>query len=1191
MNYRDFVHLHVHSHFSISFSSNTIKGLVERAADLGYPALALTDRGNLFGLFHFAKACSEKGIKPIIGCELDLVLNDGNKGVIVLLVKDDNGYKNLIALINSAIPEEDNFRRITYNITLDNLLKHSFGLVILTGGPRGILKSFYRQSRFDSACEFLEKLKKACFSKRKEESPTGDSINPDIYIEKICLDSRSAEYCVWLDSIAEKSGLRIIPANDVVVLSKANTRTLEILDKNLTPQEIKASKLRYFTSIDEMSSLFKHEEMALATEIAGTIKFDPSLLGKKYIMPRVDEYMGMNADQHLAFLCEKGLIDLYSSSDIARNRMDTELAFIEKRGFSSYFLVLASIVEYAQNQGIMVGPGRGSAAGSIVAYLTGITRVDPLKHNLLFERFLNPGRKGLPDIDIDVSSRRREEVIDFIARKFNMKRVAHVVAFDCYQTRSAVRAAMDYLEFTGQESKRVIFCLNRSKKIFRDFKRIALAELSDIESNKIKALVSCSESLIGVVKNVSTHAAGVIITPDDMSLSFPLIQKDLRYNSEPELSVLQFDRDSAEQAGLVKMDILSLKTLDFLDDIIKTINKRNSIDMSMDRIPLNEPEAFSIISSEHRTGIFQLDSSWMNSYIKQFSPSDFNELIILLALIRPGPMKGGLFDAFIKARAAKLARHDKSATSVKKDKSVSMAGDSRVNLGITGNALKIIEPILEETHGVVVFQEQVMAIASQAGGLTLSESDSLRRAMSKKKRSHMEYYRKIFVKGAHKNGISSQKAEGIYNQLSNFSEYGFNKSHSAAYAYISYYCAYLKARYFPCYAITYLNMEAGNNDKTEMMVKECRGKGYKIFGPDINESAFEYTLVQGKKAFRAGFNSIKFLGYHHASLLIDQVKRVGGIRNQSQCLELLKAVSLTSKAAEAVIFSGAFDSVVAREKLFEILTISSNSSDGSQSFDLSGRSSQLSFFKQSENLPNSDKNLFNSDKNFVPQEKIVHPHKWAEFQKQAIGYVADSTELTGYDWFFNHTQLFFSPLKILSGKKLFLGYYVKDENILKGRFCKILLSHPIEIDFLEGYALYELEEAKEKLEHKVCRVIPVEAAINAYPWAILVNIKGFPEDSSINSLLKFAVPEEGEQGMPLYINVEQDKNSEQDKISEKDKNAEHGSLSFIFEICRININSKSFLNLKIFFNDIVILPKQSIVEGDYKAFSNCLEGV
>lgn len=899
-----FIHLHNHSEYSILDGALSIDALVEVAWKNKMPALGLTDHGNVFGAVSFFRKANERGIKPILGCELYVApLSRFEKKVekkepkhfhLIFLVKDEKGYRNICQLITKAYLEGFYYRP---RIDKELLAQHSQGLIALSGCIKGEISHYLLLGEEEKAERAA--LEYASFF------PKGD-----FYIELQDHELKEEKMVKpLLAALAKKLDLPLVVTNDCHYLSKEDAETHDILICIQTNKRvIDQDRIRfgsdefYFKSSEEMVALFKEfpEAIRNTVEIASRCHFDFPTSG--YFLPQfkvpesdsLGEYFDRVAREgfqtQMESLREKREKEGIPALDEYEERLEKEMKLIREMGFEGYFLIVWDLIQMAKAKKIPVGPGRGSAAGSLLAYSLGITDVDPLQYDLLFERFLNPERISLPDIDIDFCGRRRDEVLAYVTRKYGRENVCQIITFGTMAARQAVRDVGRALEVPLPEVDRIAKMIppfGPEATIEGALKNIPqLKELRD-KNTKIAHLLSIAQKLEGQIRHPSIHAAGIVIAPKPLVEFMPL------YQSVKGEITTQFPMQDIEELGLLKMDLLGLRNLTVIQDAIELVERDKDIKLDLKNIPLHDKKTFEVFKAGNTDGVFQFESPGMKDLLRNFKPETFQDLIALNALYRPGPLKSGMTDEFIKRK-----NHPE-----------------RISYEFPE-----LEPILKETKGIIVYQEQVMQIATELAGFSLAEADILRKAIGKKETAVMKAQKQRFVQGAKKKRISASKANKIFEQIKYFAGYGFNKSHSAAYAYLAYRTAYLKAHYPVCFLAALLTSEAerGATSQVVKYINECKEMGIRVLPPDINESDFNFTV--SKEDIRFGLSAIKNVGAGAVRAILRARKQREKFRSPFDVFQEADPKVVNRKVIESLIKAGAFDSLEwRRSQLFHLV--------------------------------------------------------------------------------------------------------------------------------------------------------------------------------------------------------------------------------------------------------------------------------
>ncbi|MCP9471993.1 MAG: DNA polymerase III subunit alpha [Nitrospira sp.] len=892
-----FVHLHVHTQFSLLDGANQIDPLVQQVRAFGQPAIAITDHGNMFGAVEFYRKAKDAGVKPIIGCEAYMAMGSRHakkdSGLahndyyhLILLARNVTGYQNLIKLVSKGYLEGFYYKP---RIDKDLLGAHHDGIIALSGCLSGEIP--YLIGRNDmagamaAAAEFQEIFGKDQFY---------------LEVQANGLDHQRVANAGLIE-IHKKLGIPLAGTNDCHYLRKEDARPHELMlclqtGKTLSdPSRMKFDTDQlYVKSTEEIAPAFAEFPGAVSNtcRIADACELELAL--NRTYLPQYTVPEGFkDREAYLEHLALAGLRERLQERPRTRPaaayelRLREELMVICSMGFAGYFLIVWDIIRFARSRQIPVGPGRGSAAGSLVAYALRITDLDPLEYALLFERFLNPERISLPDIDMDFCMERRGEVINYVVEKYGSDHVAQIITFGTLGAKAAIRDVGRVLEMPYAEADKVA-------KLVPNQINITLQEALDLEPRlrelvqtdaKVSELMNIARSLEGLARHASTHAAGVVISEGPLTDYVPL------YKGANDEIVTQYSMGDIEKIGLVKFDFLGLKTLTMIRLAETLINEKrpDAAPLRIDRIPFDDEKTFALLSSGKTTGVFQLESSGMRDLLMGFRPDRFEDIIAIIALYRPGPMD--LIPDFIKRKQGKVP--------------------------ITYETPEL-EPILKETYGVIVYQEQVMAIANKVAGFSLGQADILRRAMGKKKPEEMEKLRAKFLEGAMKNKIPDKKAERLYELIQKFAGYGFNKSHAAAYAVLCYQTAYLKAHYPTEFMAALMTTDMGNTDKIMGYFTECRDLGIKVLGPDINVSGKNFTVVDG--AIRFGLAAIKNVGEGAVESIVDIRNRTGPFSSLFDFCRRVDLRKVNKRMLEGLIKAGAFDSTGAkRAQLMAVL--------------------------------------------------------------------------------------------------------------------------------------------------------------------------------------------------------------------------------------------------------------------------------
>jgi len=923
MWHANFVHLHVHTEYSLLDGACRISELVAQAKKHKMPALAITDHGVMYGAIQFYKEAIRQGVKPIIGCEMYVAhqsrfdKSSQRKETpyhLILLVKNNEGYKNLIKLVTLSYLEGFYYKP---RIDKEILREYSNGLIALSACLKGEISQCILQKNIKKAKEvaldFLDIFGEDNFylELQKNGIPEQEIVNENLI------------------EISQELSIPVVASNDIHYINKEDARAHEILLCIQTATNLSDSKrlkfatdVFYFNSPEEMNKNFAKVPQALENTLRIAEKCNLEIDFRQAQLPEFKVPPEYNINTYLKELCYKGLNERYSEvTKQLEERLEYELSVIKKMEFEPYFLIVWDFVRYAKEEGIMVGPGRGSAAGSLVAYCLNITNIDPIAYGLLFERFLNPERINMPDFDIDFCYERREEVIEYVSKKYGNDKVAQIITFGTMAARAAVRDVGRALGIPYARVDTIAKMIPWEPNITIEKALKMESRLKDLMKNDedIKKLIETASSLEGLARHASTHAAGIILSRKPLTDYVPL-QK----TAEGEICT-QYAMAELEELGLLKMDFLGLRTLTVISNALKIIKHTRGEMVDINKIPLDDKKVYKMLSKGNCAGIFQLESEGMRDLVKRLKPENIEDITALLALYRPGPLGSGMIEDFINRK--------KGTIEIK-------------------YAHPQLESILKETYGVIVYQEQVMKIASELAGFTLGQADILRKAIGKKQKGVMEKQRELFIKGAQKNNIKKNTAVEIFDLIAYFAGYGFNKSHSVSYAFISYQTAYLKTHYTLEYMASLLTSIMGNNDKVALYIKECRNMNIEILPPDINQSLVNFTVVGGK-AIRFGLAAVKNVGEKAIKSIIDEHKRNS---NFTSLLDFCQRVDLrvvNKRVIESLIKCGAFDSIGARRS--QLLAFLDVSLKNGQEYQKSKRNGQTSIFDLfEENNPDKD---------------------------------------------------------------------------------------------------------------------------------------------------------------------------------------------------------------------------------------------
>jgi DNA polymerase-3 subunit alpha len=900
-----FTHLHVHSHYSLLDGLPKIDELLNYVKELGMDSVAITDHGNIYGAVEFYKKAKEKGIKPIIGSEFYVALEsmnqkrpniDDKRYHLILLVKNKEGYKNLVKLITKA-----HLEGFYYKPRIDEALleKHSADLICLTSCLQGKIPKLVLSKKIQEAEKIALKYQEIF---GKDNFYLEIQYHPNIPEQKIANER--------LIALSKKYNIPIVATNDVHYLKTEDAEAQDILmmintGTNSDDPERLTMKMDDFSmhSPEKMTEFFKDVPSALENtqKIAESCNFEFKL--GQINLPEFKTPQGQEIQGYLEELCFQGIKNRYGEKPKKEvlDRLNYELSVIKKTDFAPYFLIVQDFVNWAKQNRIVVGPGRGSASGSLVSYLLNITTLDPLKYELLFERFLNPERISAPDFDIDFTDRRRDEVIEYVSQKYGQDKVAQIITFGTMAARAVVRdvgRAMKYdYSYCDRVAKMIPFGLTLDQTLKQVSEFRSFYETDD----KAKQLIDFAKKLEGVVRHASTHACGVVISKEPLDNIVPL-----QHPTQNEQTIVtQYEMRSIEALGLLKMDFLGLKNLTIIEDTLARIYKVQGKSINIEIIPLNDKKTYKLLQDGKTTSVFQLESGGMQRYLKQFKPTEIEDIIAMVALYRPGPIQ------FIP---------DYIAGKHKKKKKIKYLHSK-------------LKPILESTYGAAIYQEQIIKIAQELAGFTYSEADVLRKAVGKKIKALLLEQEEKFIKGVINQGIKKEVAQKIWQWILPFAQYGFNRAHSAAYAMIAYQTAYLKAHFPVEFMAAVLTSEKQDVERIAILIEECKKMKIEVLPPDINESFIFFSVVPGKNQIRFGLSAIKNVGDNVVEIIVEERKKEGpylSIQNfisrvNSKAVDELcsssrfasprSACVLNKKSLESLIKVGVFDKMAERNQL------------------------------------------------------------------------------------------------------------------------------------------------------------------------------------------------------------------------------------------------------------------------------------
>lgn len=954
---KPYVPLHLHTEYSLLDGATRIKDLLRYAKENNMPAAAITDHGVMYGAVEFYRTAKEEGVKPIIGCEVYVIdgdLADRQSKLpnfhLVLLAKNKQGYKNLVKLVSIAHLEGFYYKpRINKKL----LEEHKEGLIA------------------SSACLSGEIAKKLL-----QKDPNGaraaakyykDLFGEDFYIE---LQDHGLEgqrmTNPTLIKIAQELDIGLIITNDSHYTKKEDALCHDIL-LCLQTGKIRSDNSRmkfpneefYIKNPEQLRESFKWlDEEIFNTAIDNTVniaeKCNLILDMGESILPHYPIPPNHTVESYLEKVVRQGLDERYKEiTPELEARVKYEIEIIEKMGFSAYFLIVWDFMRYARENDVPIGPGRGSAAGSIVAYALGITEIDPIRHNLLFERFLNPERVSMPDVDIDFCIDKREKVINYVSELYGKDKVCQIITFGTLAARAALKSVARVMDVPYSESDKLAKMIPSIPKTKIDDALVEGMELKKIydKEPKVKELVDLAKSIEGIKFNVGTHAAGVIISRDPLTDIVPI------QNSKDGAVITTYPMGDLEKLGLLKMDFLGLRNLTIISNTVKLLKERQGIEIDINNISLDDAKVYEMLSKGDTDGVFQLESSGMKTLVKDLKPSVFEDLGALVALFRPGPLNSGMVGDFVQRK------HGRQKVEYKHP---------------------ALEPILNDTYGTIVYQEQIMQIAQSLAGYTLGQADLLRRAMGKKKAEEMNKQKDLFMSGSQKNGVDPKLAEELFNTMTEFAAYCFNRSHSAAYAFLAYQTAYLKAHYPVEYMSCLLSSVSTNQDKIQQYIAECQKMGIEVLPPDINKSGAEFTPDENN--IRFGLCSVKNVG----AGVVEEIVKGRQDEEYKSFYDFCTKVELkqfNKRTLESLIKSGAFSSIEkSRKQLFENLDSAMNSAIRENEARASGQMSLFSIMAATQAMPTFQ--LSGSDEEF-PDSEIQ------SFEKDYLGFYITSHPLSG----------------------------------------------------------------------------------------------------------------------------------------------------------------------------------------------------
>lgn len=900
-----FVHLHVHSEYSMLDATCRIPQLVTRAAELEMPALALTDHGLMCGVVEFVQAAKDEGIKPIIGCELYVAPKSRTEKKqtekyyhLTALARNATGYQNLMKLSSLGYLEGFYYRP---RVDKDLLRQHGDGLILLSGCLQGEVPRLILNDDLDGAAQVLQGYQEI----------VGDE-NVYVELQDHGIDDQQT-IRPQLIELARSLDLPLVASNDVHFLYPADHSAHEVFinvasnkskEKRSYPEEL------YLKSPEEMRERFNDVPEAIENTLAIAERCNVELDLTQTHLPEFSVPESEDSpESYLETLAWEGLRERYDEiTDEIEERLKHELEVIENMGYAAYFLIVQDFIQYAKSKDIPVGPGRGSAAGSLVCYALGITNVDPLKYGLIFERFLNPDRIQLPDIDIDFCVRRRDEVIDYVEEKYGADHVAQIITFDTMAARSAVRDVARVMEFSFSDADKIAKQIPFGTKLQSAIDNSKELKTMRDEEPNVAQLLDVAPKLEGLIRNPSTHAAGVVIAPDEITEYAPLMKLS------DGAVVTQYEMNALEEIGMLKMDFLGLRNLTVLDDTLQSIERTGETPPDLDKLSLEDDETYAMLQRGQTAGVFQLEGSGIRDMLVRLEPRQFEDLIAVLALYRPGPLESGMAESYIKRK------HGQEDVDYPHEK---------------------LKDVLNDSYGLPIYQDQLLRMARVMAGFSYAEADTLRKAIGKKKKKLMAQMRAKFIDGCVDNGIEQKTAEKLFEDIEKFARYGFVKAHSTAYALISYWTAYLKAHYATHYMAALITSVTNNTDKVREYINACRSLDIDVLRPDINESRGEFTPVEledGTGAIRFGLNAIKNVGEGAVQAILN-AREEGPFESFLDVCRRVDGVALHRDLLQCLLKAGAFDGLGTRKGQLAQVEVGLEEADRARKERLSGQSS------------------------------------------------------------------------------------------------------------------------------------------------------------------------------------------------------------------------------------------------------------
>ena len=1007
-----FVHLHLHTDYSLLDGACDVEKLCERVHELGMPAVAMTDHGNIFGAVHFANAAYKHGVKPIVGCELYVCKKDDHRAApegdtynhLLVLAENEEGYRNLVKITSEASLHGFYYKP---RVSKKFLAEHSKGLIGLSGCLKGEVAERLVEGNYEAA--------------RTAAGTFTDIFGKGNFFLEIQDQGLELEHRIHpgLFKLEKELGLPLVATNDSHYLCEDDAHAQDVMLCIQTGKSIRDTARMKFDGTqffvknhDEMLRVFKDSPDVLSRTLDIAERCSLRLEKVANPFPEFEVPPGYTIDSYFVHVSREGfarrmevLRPLHEQGKLKHSlteyeqRLERELAIIQQMKFPGYFLIVWDFIRYAKEHDIPVGPGRGSAAGSLVSYALGITDIDPIQHELLFERFLNPERVSMPDIDIDFCMNRRGEVIHYVTQKYGRDNVAQIITFGTMAAKAAIKDVGRAMDIPYADVDRIAKMVPTQLNITLDQAIADSPQLHEAyeKDAQIRELLNTALKLEGLVRNSGVHAAGVVISPRPLTDLVPL------HRTKNDEIVTAFDMVAIEKMGLLKMDFLGLTTLTILTDALKLIQQKRETPLTLEQIPLEDAETYEKVFHKGLTsGVFQFESHGMRDVLRKYQPNSIEDLTALNALYRPGPIQGGMIDDFVDRKH----------------------GRKKVEY-----ELPELKEILQETLGVIVYQEQVMQIANRLAGYSLGEADLLRRAMGKKKAEEMAQQRERFVEGAAKRKFPPKKIEKIFDLMAQFAGYGFNKSHSAAYALLAYHTAYLKTHYPVEFMAALLTSVTGSTDDVVKYINECREMGIVVAAPDINVSDANFT-PQGE-SIRFGLAAVKNVGGNAIESIVAARKKLGRFKSIFEFCENVDLRLLNKRVIESLIKSGAMDSMGRRAQLMAVLDKSMEQAQKAQRDAESGQHGLFGVFQQEEARAHNDKlpNIPDWDEHtrLTAEKEILgffisgHPlekykDKLQDLRALSIEEIAAMTKSTGKDETIT-TAGIISNVRVLKSKK------------------------------------------------------------------------------------------------------------------------------------------------------------------------------